>query len=607
VIRRYAITGVMICALLTTQTFGQPVVLYAATESTGDLSQATSTTYVNPSYEEINRIIENIAKEKEIPSIILKAIAFKESSWRQFDKEGNPILSRLEHPAIGIMQVATYNDNDQETIDKLKTDLEFNIRMGADLLNEKWRFTPTIGDGDRNKLENWYFALWAYNIWTDKNNPNTLAATSPGTLTYQEKVFSILAQPEGFFAQYIEPMEVTPIPTELLPAAGVPAKDSVWATPEPIHYGDLNTSGTPGDESTDPNNSDNTEEPPGEEEVPDPPQTPEPLEFIRLAGENRIDTAIEQALSGWPAGAATVILARADHFPDALAGVPLAAQYDAPILLTSSQTLETRVEETIMALDPERVILLGGEGALSQGISDKLKDLGWGGDRQIRVSGLNRYGTAADIALATVEVSQDRSVGSIEAVAIATGENFPDALSIASIAGIKQMPILLTEGKTLPKETLEALRILNPQKVYLIGGEGAINPSIQNKIQEQLSLSSSQLVRLYGNSRYDTMAAVTEAFAAESQGLCFATGQEFPDALAGAALAARLKATVILLPKSSIEDYPRLKNAIARHPRNIEAQPYIFGGDGAVSPERVEELKELLGNTYLAGNILEKP
>lgn len=602
-IRRYVITGIMICALLTTQTLSQPATLYAAANPES-LSQTAGDTYANPSYDEINQMIEEVAKEKAIPSIILKAIAFKESSWRQFDKEGNPLLSRPEHPAIGIMQVATYHDNDLETIHKLKTDIMFNLREGAELLDEKWRFTPTIGDGDRNKLENWYFALWAYNIWTDQNNPNTLAAASPGTLTYQEKIFNVLAHPEGFLARYIEPVEVTPIPAELLPAAGIPLKTDSWLTPEPIHYGELNSGDTPGGEPADPGDPNEPKNPDdSNNEVPDPPQTPVALELIRLAGKDRIDTAIEQALKGWPDGAGTVVLARADHFPDALAGAPLAAQYDAPILLTSSQALEARVAEAIMALGPEKVILLGGEGALSQKISARLEDLGWDSERQIRVSGLNRYETAANIALATSGISQSLSGDSIEAVALATGQNFPDALSIASVAGIKQMPILLTEAKTLPRETLEALKDLNPQKVYLIGGEGAISPSIQDTIQEQLSLPSSQLVRLSGDSRYDTMAAVAEAFAGESQGLCFATGQEFPDALAGAALAARLNATVILLPQSSIEDYPRLKNVIAQYPCNFETQPYIFGGEGAVSPEQVAELKELLENTYVAVNL----
>lgn len=614
-IRRYAITGMMICALLTTQTLSQPATLYAAAASPESLSQTMGDTYVNPSYDELNQMIEEVAKEKAIPSIILKAIAFKESSWRQFDKEGNPLFSRPEHPAIGIMQVATYNDNDLETIHKLKTDIMFNLRKGAELLDEKWRFTPTIGDGDRNKLENWYFALWAYNIWTDKNNPNTLAVTSPGTLTYQEKIFNVLAHPEGFLARYIDPVEVTPIPSELLPAVGIPLKTDHWMTPEPIHYGDLSSADNPGGEPVDPNkpknpddlNSNNpvgVQDPPYEE-VSDPSQTPVALELIRLAGKDRIDTAIEQALKGWPEGAGTVVLARSDHFPDALAGAPLAAQYDAPILLTSSQALEARVAEAIITLGPEKVILLGGEGALSQQISARLEDLGWDSERQIRVSGLNRYETAANIALATAGTAQSSSAdlaGSIEAVALATGQNFPDALSIASVAGIKQMPILLTEAKTLPRETLEALKDLNPQKVYLIGGEGAISLSIQDAIQDQLKLSSSQLVRLYGESRYDTMAAVAEAFAVEGQGLCFATGQEFPDALAGAALAARLKATVILLPKSSLENYPRLKNAIAQSPWNFAIQPYIFGGEGAVSPEQVAELKELLEATYVAVN-----
>src|SRR5690554_8205301 len=78
-------------------------------------------TYTNPTHEEINDLLETVAKEKGIPSIILKAIAFKESTWRQFDKNGQPLMNNR---AIGIMQIATYNDNDQEFIEKLKTDIE---------------------------------------------------------------------------------------------------------------------------------------------------------------------------------------------------------------------------------------------------------------------------------------------------------------------------------------------------------------------------------------------------------------------------------------------------------------------------------------------------
>src|SRR5690606_27023719 len=128
---------------------------------------------------------------------------------------------------------------------------------------------------------------------------------------------------------------------------------------------------------------------------------------------------------------------------------------------------------------------------------------------------------------------------SLDAVAIATGANFPDALSIASIAGILKMPVLLTHSQTLSEEAATALDQLNPEKIYLIGGEGVIASAIQEKSETQFSLSSQQFVRLAGDNRYETMAAVMEEFSQVSDSLCFATGEKFPDALAGAALAAR--------------------------------------------------------------------
>ncbi|MEL1133790.1 cell wall-binding repeat-containing protein [Desulfitobacterium sp. THU1] len=593
-IRRHVLSCVMICALLTASTLGQPALLQASTVNQGTSTQVVANTYVNPSYDEINQLFEEVAKEKAIPSVILKAIAFKESSWRQFDKLGNPIVSRPDHPAIGIMQVATYNDNDLETIEKLRTDIGFNIRRGADLLNEKWKFTPTIGDGDRNKLENWYFALWAYNIWTDKNNPNVCG---PTTLTYQEKVFNLIAHPEGFLVQYIKPVEITRIPAESLPATGLPLKTVAWATPEPINYGDLAEGESPltpivPDVATAPVTT------------PSRGGQPQTIEFLRL------ETAVQQALEGWPTGAETVILARADRFPDALAGVPLAARYDAPILLTSGEVLNTEVEAALKTLNPDRVLLLGGEGAIGPKVAAKLESLGWSGEGLQRINGLNRYETAAAIALETAGLSRDiltHSTGSAglsseinlnhseEAVAIVTGLNFPDALSIASIAGIKQMPILLTEWKTLPQETWTALKALNPRKIYLIGGEGVISSTVAADLQEELKLASPVIERLSGASRYDTMAAVAVAFAGEGQSLAFATGQDFPDALTGAALAVRLNSKVILIPQGPLDAYPRLKETIARHPYNPEVKQYIFGGTGAISSERVQELKVLLG------------
>ncbi|WP_434511178.1 cell wall-binding repeat-containing protein [Desulfitobacterium sp. AusDCA] len=610
--------SILLSTLLIVQGLSGSGLLLAATTDT-PVPTGTTVPQTNPSTDIINQKLEMIAKEKQIPSVLLKAIAYQESTWRQFDSQGNPLMSRTVHPAIGIMQVATYNDSDLDTIQKLKTDIDFNIRWGADLLNEKWAFVPKIGDGDRNKLENWYFALWAYNIWSGKNNPNEASSqtTSGSTSTtqgstgaplsnpagsaagnslpvYQDRLLNVVANPPSWLSRYIQAVTITRIPTSSLPATGVPQAAVQWTTPQPFHLGDLAT-GT------------------GSHVIPS---------WTRLQGTDRIDTAIQQALKGWPQGSNSVILARADDFPDALAGVPLAAQLNAPILLTSPKDLDSRVVSALKVLHPQNIYLLGGTGAIGTGVTAALEQKGWGQENLIRISGESRYGTAASLAIAASATSlsslttkgvisfsalpQTIPLQNTPAVVLATGDNFPDALSIASIAGVKKMPILLTSSKVLPAESLEALKRLHPAKIYIIGGEGVISSQIEQALPTALGISSSQIKRLSGANRYDTMTSVAQEFQGDIQKLSFATGEDFPDALAGAALAAHQNSAVILLPKTSISEFPTLKTWIKGKLQSLSsttdtsssgssAAPefYLLGGVGAITQELESELKSL--------------
>lgn len=594
--------------------------LSLAAEETATTSIAAPVS--NPSMDIINQKLETVAKEKKIPSVILKAIAFRESSWRQFDSKGNPLLgSSTAHPAIGMMQVASYSDTDPDTIAKLKNDLDFNIQMGADLLNEKWRMVPKIGDGDRNKLENWYFAIWAYNCWDGRNNPNqaqtqttqtTTTTTAPTTtntntntsstastsltsssssnsaptsssanksatsssspsprVVYQNTIIDLIAHPPSPLSKYIQPVEITVMPAASLPPEGVPASATTWQTPSPVHLADLGTTdqGSTGQGSTDPATKFTT--------------------LVRIAGSDPVDTSIQQAKAGWPQGASTVVIARSDDFPDALAGVPMAAQFDAPVLLTPPQELDSRVQKALQELHPEKVYLLGGEGALSAKVSSELNTLGWASGKQVRISGVNRYATAANISLSITGLQHS-------AVALTTGDNFPDALSIASVAGLKKMPVLLTSKTQIPQETLNALKQMRPSQVYLIGGEGVISSAVAQELCSSLNLASSSVDRLSGASRYDTMSAVGKAFEGDIKGLSFATGEDFPNALTGAALAVHQKQTLVLLPSTTLEDYPDLKGLITRHLARSETQPYISGDLKAIPQGMEEELTKLM-------------
>lgn len=70
----------------------------------GEASAAT-----NPSYSEINAAINDLSSKCKIPAIIIKALVYQESSWRQFDDTGAPLIS--PDNGIGLTQVTVSNPN----------------------------------------------------------------------------------------------------------------------------------------------------------------------------------------------------------------------------------------------------------------------------------------------------------------------------------------------------------------------------------------------------------------------------------------------------------------------------------------------------------------
>lgn len=179
----------------------------------------------NLSRKEVEKIIEEVATKRGIPSIILKSIAKVESTFRQFNRNGKPLTSRGGH--IGIMQISgrdgAYN------LEKLKKDPVYNIEAGADHLLGKWKTAndkmAQIGNMDPNILEHWYFALWAYNGLLDRNNPNV------NTKTYQDKIYDVARKDYG--------VKITPVSRGSIPKRGWPKNNIKINTPEIHNKGDI--------------------------------------------------------------------------------------------------------------------------------------------------------------------------------------------------------------------------------------------------------------------------------------------------------------------------------------------------------------------------------
>ncbi|CAA7599619.1 Glycoside hydrolase superfamily [Acididesulfobacillus acetoxydans] len=310
--------------------------------------------------------------------------------------------------------------------------------------------------------------------------------------------------------------------------------------------------------------------------------------FSRLAGVDRYATAARIAETGWTQ-ANTVILARGDDYPDALAGGVLARTMDAPLLLSDPHALPAVTLSAIHDLQAKRVFLLGGSGALGPQVESSLMSLGLSVQR---LAGTDRYGTAAAVAEAAVSHTSQAF--------LASGSSFADALSVSSYAAAQGIPLLLTDSNALPDVTLQALRNLGVSSVTLIGGTGAIAPSVENALEA----AHFTVKRLAGPDRYTTNMAVVSALNFTGSQVYVATGETFPDALAGAPLAAQTNSPVVLVPPQPLP--PATLSYISAR-RSAGASFILLGGWGAIpygteSILRTGSLQPRLSLQYVQGS-----
>ena len=299
-----------------------------------------------------------------------------------------------------------------------------------------------------------------------------------------------------------------------------------------------------------------------------------------LSGESRTKTAIRIAKRAFPNGSNAVFIASAYNFPDALAGAPLAYAYNAPILLTPPSELPEEVRFEIERLGAKEVYILGGSLAVSTKVQNQLAAIP-GVKTVKRIYGSSRFDTARKIAenLATAAQGFDTAI-------IVTGETYPDALAVSPYAALKGYPILLVTKNEIPASTKEALKNLGIEKTIIVGGYAVVS----QKVEEQLP----NPVRWYGKSRFETAKVVAEK--ALKDGFTFdypviATGENFPDALAGGVLAAKLSSPIILTRWAFLPG--ETKTILSAHKSSVK-KTYLLGGPWVISEEVRAEIEKAL-------------
>ncbi len=82
----------------------------------------------------------------------------------------------------------------------------------------------------------------------------------------------------------------------------------------------------------------------------------------RIAGGDRVATAVAISGSAFPAGAGTAFVVTGDTFPDALAVGPVAGMAGAPVLLVTRDAVPAATAAELARLDPDRIVVVGGAG-----------------------------------------------------------------------------------------------------------------------------------------------------------------------------------------------------------------------------------------------------
>lgn len=301
----------------------------------------------------------------------------------------------------------------------------------------------------------------------------------------------------------------------------------------------------------------------------------------RLAGADRFQTARVIAEQSDPGTVQDVIFATGNQFADALSVSVLAKKLNAPILLVADNvegSSEAFNYVTQHLSKSGTVHIIGGTKAINSGFELKLKQLGFINSNSIdRVGGIDRYDTDNLIA-------QKLAVDKNTPVVIASGENFPDALSISSVASSKGWPILLVGKDYLTQDIKDYLSKQQPSQVYIVGGTQVISPSVETQIR---SLVSNSPIRLAGQGRFDTNTAIVKNFALNPTTIYMATGYDFADALSGSALAAKTGDPIVLIDPGKPTLPPSVASYLsALHSNTLTPNLIAFGGIKVV-PEAV--------------------
>lgn len=247
--------------------------------------------------------------------------------------------------------------------------------------------------------------------------------------------------------------------------------------------------------------------------------------------------------------------------------------------------VEKSLTDRVSELAPSNIIVVGGSAVVPDSVVRKIQSAS--PDATVtRLAGKDRYETGAAI---TNHVF--KGAKSVDEVFVATGADYPDALSASAAAGGKKVPVILVDGtrNSLRAADTALLNRLKPKTVHIAGGTGVVSTGIEKQLDSKYAAQ-----RLSGPDRYTTSAAINDAMFTEAPSMYWATGTDFADALSGAVLAGVRQAPLFVVQPTCVPT-PTYEMITSKGTTRIG----LIGGSGALD-HRVANLLECTGPIRLS-------
>lgn len=282
-----------------------------------------------------------------------------------------------------------------------------------------------------------------------------------------------------------------------------------------------------------------------------------------------------------------VILASGYKYTDVLTATVLGNEKKCPILLTSLDEVSDNTMKEIKRLGVDEVIISGGPASVSEKVVSQLKKAGY---NVRRIAGKDRYETAEKIGDEVRLTSNNKNE-----VILVDGTNFPDVITLSTLANQKRVPILLTQPKALNSVTNRLLGTWRIDKVT-IGGE---KTSVSKNVEDTVKAKTKAVDRIGGANRYETAYKVADQvrrLTNNEKDLILVDGTKFPDGITISSLAAKFKAPILLTKPDKL--HPVTETAVSQW--GVE-NLLIGGGYNSVS-KNIEDTIRVKNKERVAGS-----